>query len=279
MPAIWTSAAKPDEFLMVRGQLIERLLATEPFSAGTWQQLDVSHSRSHDTYEIQHLTFFYPMPNTAMQAIDYIRPDLPWAEGHFRERVAGEAVNPGDWHHRWPYHAGQVDLHQHGGRYEHNYMERFWPKEAGLDDVSGPRGWRGYNGAMHGYRFRIGDLGDIVELLLLEPNTRQAYLPVWFPEDTGVVDGQRVPCTLGYHFMIREDKLHLSYHMRSCEAYRHFTNDVYMAVRLAQWMVDELNAHQELRGGTRRLVPGDLHMTAASFHGFVGDTEKLESLI
>lgn len=270
MPTIWTSAAAAHEFKLVRSQIMERLLETEPFSAGTWQQLNVSHSRAHDTYEIQHLTFFYPMPESLTQAQEYIDPDLPWAEGHFLERVAGQPVNPGDWHHLWPYHAGRVDLHQSSaGKYEHNYMERFWPKYAG-------QGWREGD---QGYRYSIGDLQDVVNLLIEHPATRQAYLPVWFPEDTGVVEGQRVPCTLGYHFLIREDQLHISYHLRSCEAYRHFTNDVYMAVRLAQWVVAQWNHYAALTGSTRRLTPGNLHLTAASFHGFVGDTDKIEAMI
>lgn len=277
MPTIWTSAAAPNEFLEVRSQIIERLLGTTPFSAGKWQRLDVSDSPMHQTYELQHLNIYYPMPHTVEEAMEYIQPDLPWAEGHFLERVAGEPVNPGDWHHRWPYHAGQVKLHQSAGRYEHNYMERMWPKDAGLqDDPRASCGWRRMNDVAFGYRFRIGDLEDVVQLLLAEPYTRQAYLPIWFPEDTGVVDGQRVPCTLGYHFMIREGELHLTYHLRSCEAYRHFTNDVYMAVRLAQYVATQYNSKQDSR---YYITPGNLHLTAASFHGFVGDTAHLESMI
>lgn len=219
------------------------------------------------------------MPQTIDEAKEYIQPDLPWADGHFRERVEGLPLNPGNWHDKWPYHAGRVKLHQEGGKYEHNYMERFWPKEAGMaDSARGSRGWRYLDERAYGYRYPIGDLWDVIWLLKEEPSTRQAYLPVWFPEDTGATEGQRVPCTLGYHFMIRENKLHVAYHLRSCEAYRHFTNDIYMAVRLAQYVAGVLRNYDAPGNNLEMLAMGNLHFTAASFHGFVGDQVHLEEM-
>lgn len=253
------------QFREMRTSLIRELLKTEPFDAGKWQRLDVSGSDAHQTFELQQITIFYPMPQTQSDAISFIGPDLPWAEGHFRERIAGEPINPGDWHDKWPYHLNAEKLHQHEGKYDHNYMERFWPK----------------NLMPQGYRFKTGDLRDVADLLIAEPYTRQAYLPVWFPEDTGVTEGQRVPCTLGYQFLIRDGQMHLSYHLRSCEAYRHFTNDVYMAVRLAQMIVNDM--HLRCASKMREIAPeglqlGNLHMTIGSFHGFVGDQANLEAL-
>ena len=274
MQSMVAAATTPSEFINLRSGLISELLATEPFNAGTWQKLDVSESRLHDTYELEQLTILYPMPQDMTEAIDCIRPDLPWAEGHFLERVGGQPVNPGDWHDKWPYHAGQVQLHQNGGKYDHNYMERMWP--TGVDCYSSE------SGNFTGYRFEVGDLEDVVQLLIREPHTRQAYLPIWFPEDTGAKEGQRVPCSLGYHFMIRNGQLHLSYYLRSCEAYRHFTNDVYMAVRLAQWVAERVYQGASLIGAqiaSQRLSLGTLHMAVASFHGFVGDQSELEALI
>ena len=109
-----------------------------------------------------------------------------------------------------------------------------------------------------------------VNQLIKDRGTRQAYLPVFFPEDTGATKGQRVPCTLGYHFIVREDKLHVQYNMRSCEIYRHFTNDVYMAVRLAEWVKNQVDAE---------LTLGQLTMNMVSLHGFVGDVDKIEAFI
>lgn len=256
--------ADESQFDYLRSALAKRLLQTEPENYGKWQQLDISGSDAHATHELLNVTIWYQMPWDKQSAQDFISPDLPWAEDHFWERVGGQPINPGVEHNNWPYHAGQVTLHQNGGKYDHNYMERFWP--TGLKDphpvLSNSRPWSGY-------RFPIGDLDDVVTQLETDRGTRQAYLPIFFPEDTGATQGQRVPCTLGYHFIIRDGKLHMQYNMRSCEIYRHFTNDVYMAVRLCHWVAGKL-ADVEV---------GQLTMNIVSFHGFVGDKKKIEEFI
>ena len=137
-------------------------------------------------------------------------------------------------------------------RFSHTYPERLWPKYAAGADV--PR---------KGIRFEYGDLNDVVNQLSKSPNTRQAYLPLWFPEDTGAVHGERVPCTLGYHFIIRDGVLDISYFMRSTDLLRHFQDDVYLAVRLAQWVVDQLrddHPHRPLRVGKLIFHTANLHI-------------------
>lgn len=269
-------------FRRLHADVAGALLDQEPFNAGKWQAVDVSDSQAHDTYELMNTTLWLDIPENQHELENMIEPDMPWSEGHFQERVAGKPVNPGDWHHRWPYHGNSEALHQRDDqkRYDHNYMERFWPKEAGQDDShTGSRGWRISNDRAMGYRFAVGDLKDVVDLLKREPLTRQAFLPVWFPEDTGATAGQRVPCTLGYHFIIRENKLHMVYYLRSCEIYRHFKNDVYMAMRLGQWVrnqVFNLRANRDLSLNAPEM--GSLTMHITSLHGFVGDTPHIEAI-
>lgn len=262
-------AGKKD-FLDARAYLADRLLSTTPKNHGKWQTLDVSQSSAHDTYELLNTTIWYQMPNTVGKLQYYLEPDLPWAEKHFQERVAGEPVNPGVEHANWPYHANGADLHVKGGKYDHNYMERFWPtllEHENMPIGMEPLGFRGY-------RFPVGDLDDVVTQLAAELGTRQAYLPIFFPEDTGATQGQRVPCTLGYHFIVRDNTLHMQYNLRSCEIYRHFTNDVYMAVRLSQWVMEQLEqVHGILLEGL-----GQLTMHIVSLHGFVGDTKQIEGI-
>lgn len=259
-------APRPSGFKALRKNLAKKLLETEPFNPGKWQQLDTSGSDAHRTHELLNVSVWYPMPNSQDDLVEFVDPDMPWAEGHFLERVAGRAVNPGDWHDKWPYHAGRVNLHQNGGKYDHNYMERFWPTDLTFDGAVIGKGISGE--PFTGYRFDVGDLNDVIDQLRKDRGTRQAYLPIFFPEDTGAKAGQRVPCTLGYHFIIRDGQLHMTYLMRSCEIYRHFTNDVYMAIRLAEYVaawVDMAN-----------LKLGQLTMQITSLHGFVGDTDKIE---
>lgn len=257
-------------FKQLYADLAGALLDQEPFNAGKWQAVDVSESQAHDTYELLNTTLWLDIPENGLMAQMTINPDMPWAEGHFLERVAGKPVNPGDWHHRWPYHGNSESLHQRDNqkRYDHNYMERFWASKL-VREVRPPNGFPGHVEDFKGYRFAVGDLQDVVDLLKREPLTRQAFLPVWFPEDTGATAGQRVPCTLGYHFIIREGKLNVVYYLRSCEIYRHFKNDVYMAMRLGQWVRDQLHDHLEM---------GTLTMHITSLHGFVGDTPHIEDI-
>jgi hypothetical protein len=259
------------DFLEARAYIVTRLLQTTPQNHGKWQQLDVSKSSAHDTYELLNLTMWYQMPRTVKSAQKQITPDLPWAEKHFQERVGGKPINPGVEHNNWPYHAGQVTLHQHGGKYDHNYMERMWPRTLMIEEPDEPEEHWYQN--FTGYRFGVGDLNDVVTQLAHDVGTRQAYLPIFFPEDTGATAAQRVPCSLGYHFIIRENVLHLQYNLRSCEIYRHFTNDVYMAVRLAQWVVEQLS---QVHGFHYTL--GQLTMHVVSLHGFVGDTKKIKDM-
>lgn len=260
------------DFREARSYLARRLLNTTPANHGKWQQLDISKSSVHATYELMNTTLWYQMPQSSVFAEISIEPDLPWAENHFQERVGGEPINPGVEHANWPYHANGADLHIKGGKYDHNYMERIWPKKLTRDRVLGNGKW--WREPFIGYRFNVGDLQDVVKQLRDEPGTRQAYLPIWFPEDTGATSGQRVPCSLGYHFIIREGVLHCQYNLRSCEIYRHFTNDIYMAVRLAQWVAERVSEDSDLD-----VSVGQLTTHIVSLHGFVGDTAKIEELI
>src|SRR5699024_8228651 len=117
-----------------------------PFNACKWQAVDISGSSAHDTYELLNTTLWLDIPDNQHETEEMNEPDMPWSEGHFQERVAGKPVNPGDWHHRWPYHGNSESLHQRDAakRYDHNYMERFWPKQAVMadNDKRGSWDWR-----------------------------------------------------------------------------------------------------------------------------------------
>lgn len=215
-----------------------------------WQSIDISNKPDMDTYEVMGYTLQAKMPSTIPEAIATIKPSMPWAEDHFLERVGGEPINPGEQWKHWPY-GNSASRFLRDGKFSNNYMERYWPKVAG-----------GHTN--HGIRFDYGDLNDVVELLKRDPHTRQAYLPVWFPEDTGVVHGERVPCTLGYHFMVRNDQLHCFYFIRSCDFIRHFRDDIYLTVRLSQWISQQIGVGM-----------GELIMHISSLHCFVNDMISL----
>jgi thymidylate synthase len=165
-------------------------------------------------------------------------------------------------------------------RFDHTYQERIWPKWAGHNTMRdhGRAEWA----KKAGIRYEYGDLDDVVALLRREPFTRQAYLPIWFPEDTGVVFGGRAPCTLGYHFMRRTNRLHMWYDIRSCDFVRHFRNDLYLASRLLLWVLEQLTVRfhewkmsdpktMSLENQWTNVMPGYLYFCAHSLHYFKGD--------
>jgi hypothetical protein len=256
----------------VAGELRERLLEDAvPFARGELQAQDVSGMDLLVTHELMHVVTESPVPPSPEWLEHHIKPTMPWAELQFLERVGGEGVNPGETYKDWPWYRAKqgegVEEHKPEGKFSHTYMERYWPKWSG---VGPPPQFVAPN---HGIRFPYGDLDNLVNLLATRMLTRQAYLPVWFPEDlyAADVERERVPCSLGYVFMMSDSKhLDISYSIRSCDYVRHYRNDVYMTCRLLQWVITQLQDTADLY-----LQPGVLHMNITNLHCFEGDLPAL----
>lgn len=239
-----------------------------------WQSRDVRNKPEMITREILFFSFKIAVMGEDLKAIAKdIGPNLPWADDHFEERVGGEPLNPGVQWANWPWgNSASSFRNLPGGKFSHTYMERFWPKFADWtqggklrDNDEVPQETRS------GIRSAYGDLSDVVSHLRAHPLSRQAYLPVWFPEDTGVAHGERVPCTLGYHFVMRDGFLHTRYDIRSCDIVRHFQDDVYLAIRLKLWLLSRL---RELDPAWKKVQPGFLDMNITSLHAFKNDVQK-----
>lgn len=233
-----------------------------------WQSVSVENAPEMATHEVLNHTFKVAMQHEDLNKyrID-IEPNLPWADDHFLERVGGEPLNPGEQWKNWPWGHSADKFRTQGpnqDQFSHTYMERYWPKTADQID--------GVPLAAPTIRYEYGDLMDVVDHLVDQPLSRQAFLPVWFPEDTGVVHGERVPCTLGYHFIMRHGYLHIVYYIRSCDFYRHFRDDIYLTVRLLLWMLEQL---REKSGAWDDVIPGMYTMHVTSFHVFRNDYLKL----
>lgn len=186
-----------------------------------------------------------------------------WAELHFQERINGNLygkdLNPGNSYKQWPFYVNakrEDENHKDNGLFSHTYMERFWPSNA-VDKIKG-------------IRYEYGNLLDIVLLLSNDRNTRKAFLPIFFPEDTGK-QNIRIPCTIGYLFNIRDNKLHLTYYIRSCDFIRHFNHDIYLSIRLAQEILKGLNDDS--------LSLGELWFNCESLHIFKNDLLYFKKLL
>lgn len=241
-----------------------------------WQGLDVSKRPEAQMHEMQYVCFQVPMVSEELEHYRLqIEPNLPWADEHFeQERVSGQPINPGETWKKWPYgHSAAAHLDWKsdlGDQFNHSYAERYWPRHAGntpggvLEIKKGVPQHPVYMGIRHPY----GDLAGVVRHLAKEPTTRQAYLPVWFPEDTGDSHAGRKPCTIGYHFMMRDRRLNVTYQIRSCDFVRHFRDDVYLTVRLLLWVLDECRKIDRQWG---MISPGLFRMDIGSLHCFVND--------
>lgn len=251
----------------------------------TWQGVDVSSKPEMATHEVRHVLIRTHMPSEDLEYYrEQIKPNLPWADDHFEERVCGMPINPGVEWARWPWGQSAKNFLDKTGRFNHNYMERYWPKFAGRYD--GPANTANEvrqklhedgneltdDHANGGIYHPLGDLRDVVEQLLRDPLTRQAVLPVFFPEDTGAVHGGRVPCSLTYQFIMRNNCLDVSYVIRSCDFKRHFRDDIYLTVRLARWVLHELRKRDP---NWNKVSPGQYVMLITSLHCFRNDYKEL----
>lgn len=251
---------KNRDFVNIRGTLAKLLLQQPSTNIGEW------HAQHVDSafLEVNGVSLELPFIANDIETLQKdIGPNLPWAEDHFQERVCGTPLNPPPSSDHWPFAQKKNTTHKRDNQFSHTYPERFWPKHANSVNI-----YRKHQGIRYAY----GDVMDVASLLARSPNTRQAFLPIWFPEDTGAVDGQRVPCSLGYHFMIRNGFLNCTYMIRSCDFMRHFVDDVYMAGRLMQWMSQQVNSLTI----EMTISPGTLTMHIMNLHAFETDKMQLD---
>ena len=267
--------------------------------AQKWQGMDVSERPEANMIELLHEDMRIAIRTEDLDVWrEEIPANYPWADDHFNERVCGFPINPGKQWAKWPWgNSAKAHLDLDGERFNHNYMERYWPKYAGvynkptyeseefLMTTSGykePRDeseksrtlpmWA-MDGARpkEGIRSKYADLNDLVETLVREPDTRQAYLPIWFPED-GTVKGRK-PCSLGYHFILRHGYFHVTYYMRSCDFYRHWADDCYLTVRLMLWILDR--CREKNPDVWNDVKPGFFNMHTTSLHMFINDAATM----
>ena len=194
----------------------------------TMQDKYVADDSSYITKELQNYDYTV---KDAVKTIGQLSPTQPWADEEFLERVSGYPFNPGDAYlHR-------EDVWQeflHDGKFAYTYAERMYNK-----------------------------LSYIISEIQNHPESRQLYLNIWEGEDLTKLGGVcRVPCSLGYLFQVRNGKLHITYMMRSCDYATHFQNDVYLAVRLLEYV-------SEWTG----LQPGNFTHFIGSFHIYRKDAE------
>lgn len=182
----------------------------------TMQDKIIEGNPDYETKELQN--YCYTILNC--KSSDVTGVTQPWADAEFEERVTDpydvflddlEFINPGK---AWELRKDVWTEYMHEGKMAYTYNERIW---------------RNYQ------------LNKIIKRLNEDHDSRQLWLSIWDPnEDTDKLGGiSRVPCSLGYNFQYRDGKLNIHYVMRSCDFNTHFINDVYLGMRLLEYVASK----------------------------------------
>lgn len=187
----------------------------------TMQDKNVEGNSDYETKELQN--YCYTLLNAKSSEITGVIQ--PWADAEFEERIFApsiswvengirkyKTINPGE---AWKLREDVWKEYMHDGKMAYTYNERIWQNE---------------------------QLEKIITRLKEDHDSRQLWLSIWDPNiDTDKLGGiSRVPCSLGYNFQFRDGKLNMHYVMRSCDFNTHFINDVYLAIKLLEYVANEV---------------------------------------
>jgi len=117
----------------------------------------------------------------------------------------------------------------------------------------------------YGWKIR-NQLADIFDELDTNLESRRAYMNILLPEDSIIRTTKTTheyPCTIGLHFFVRYDRLHLMVNMRSNNIYSVMPYDVYNFTKLQQnvarvqgiglgWYYHGINSAHVFKGDMRR---------------------------
>ena len=264
-----------DSFARIREHTWNLMLSqSQKVPSAPWQGREARPEFA--THELMNYTFTHELRGQDdLQAYrDDIKPNLPWADDHFEERVCGFPINPGIQWANWPWGGSADSFRDENGMFNHNYMERYWPKKAHCvrEATTTPQEHLVHkftaDDNLIGIRNEYGDLDDLVKQLAANPLSRQEWFPIFHPEDVGKVVGGRKPCSLGYQFWVRDGQLHCYYPLRSCDFMHHMPDDIYLTIRLMLWVLDECRKIDSRWDDTRM---GTLTMHCTSLHVFAND--------
>lgn len=163
----------------------------------------------YDMKEI--IGYSYELIDTRSYESSFSLAEHEWLDHEFQERISFKRINPGG---AW--------------KYRREIWEPFLNREGEFDYT--------YNERMR------TQLGVIIRELRKRPNTRQAVMTIYSPEeDISHLGGyKRIPCSLSYQFILRKKKLHMVYNMRSCDVTTHFRFDVALACKLLDYVAGKI---------------------------------------
>lgn len=145
------------------------------------------------------------------EVLNYFEIPIDWVYAEFDERLDEERPNPGE---AWNLRKEVWEPFLHNDRFSYTYAERYWPQ-----------------------------LERIIQELEAHPTSRQAVLQMYdYKIDLNNWGGKaRVPCSLMYQFLLRQDQLHCVYTMRSCDFFTFFASDMVLTLNLLWWVAEALS--------------------------------------
>jgi thymidylate synthase len=174
------------------------------------------------------IRYMFRDPEEAEKIINYCKQEI-------KDRCSGEPLNPGN---SYKIRADMWNKFLEGtGKFSYQYAERLWTND----------------------QFK-----SVINCLKNDAGTRQAVLSVWNPDkdmNSKKLGGvSRVPCSLNYQFLIRNNRLHCIYSMRSNDFFGHHVIDLYCASGLMEYVTKALQStYPGLKIGSLSYVCGSLH--------------------
>ena len=113
----------------------------------------------------------------------------------------------------------------------------------------------------------VRQLDNAIAALKDDIHTRRATIMIFQPEDTMESMGYqtRIPCSISYQFLIRNNKLMILYYIRSNDYFKHFAIDIWLTHAIQEYIC------QQLQGTYPGLKVGPLNYYAGSFHAYNED--------
>lgn len=131
------------------------------------------------------------------------------------------------------------------------------------------------------YRERLqGAVEFLAGTLIRHPDTRRAYWSIFRPEDTMRAQAPtRIPCSLGYHFVIRSvnnfPTLMMIYYQRSADFMNFWLSDIWLAFMFAVNVKNEVADKAPRDSSLVDLRMGPVMHFISSFHLFLEGEEEI----
>jgi thymidylate synthase len=167
---------------------------------------------------------------------------LEYCELELRDRLSGEARNPGE-AHKSRYSLWEEFL-EDKQKFSYTYSERISDPNLIRDQVT-----------------------NVIEELKESPDSRQAIVQIFnYTKDHKNIGGKhRIPCSMHYQFLVRNKKVHGIYVMRSNDLLTHYVVDIWLACKIQMHIAEQLG----LEVGSFTYFGGSLHAYAKDFPAFV----------